>query len=240
VSFGDSIWEIFGPLLKGVPLVIILDQTIKDPAKLIEALAANNVTRIVLVPSLLRVILDQKVTVLNGLSGVRLWTLSGEALPVELVRRFKQRLPGSALLNLYGSSEVAADVTCFEVEELGQLETVPIGRPIDNTAAYILDEYFNQVPVGVYGDLFVSGQGIARRYLHHSKLTAEKFLPDVQSRKPGARMFRTGDLARYRPDGTIEFAGREDFQVKIRGFRVELGEIENQLRQHPDVSAAVV
>jgi amino acid adenylation domain-containing protein len=240
LSFGDAIWEIFGPLLKGVPLVIIPDQDVKDPEQFISALAANKITRLVLVPSLLRVLLDQKTILLKRLSLIKLWTSSGEALPADLARRFTERLPHSTLINLYGSSEVAADVTCFVVKSVEGNSSIPIGRPIANTAAYVLDAHLQPVPIGVYGELYISGTGLARGYLDQPRMTAENFLPDLQNREYGTRMFRTGDIARFSVDGTLEFAGRKDFQVKIRGFRVEPGEIENHLRQHPDVSAAVV
>ena len=240
LSFGDAIWEIFGPLLKGVPLVIIPDQDVKDPEQFISTLAANKITRLVLVPSLLRVLLDQKTTLLKRLSLIKLWTSSGEALPADLARRFTEKLPDSTLINLYGSSEVAADVTCFVVKSVEENSSIPIGRPIANTAAYVLDADLRPVPLGVYGELCISGPGLARGYLDQPQITAENFLPDSQNRESGVRMFRTGDRARFSRDGTLEFGGRKDFQVKIRGFRVELGEIENHLRQHPDVSAAVV
>jgi amino acid adenylation domain-containing protein len=239
LSFVDSIWEIFGPLLKGVPLVIIPDDDVKDPALLIKVLSANNVTRVVLVPPLLRVLLDQPGNLQHSLPRLQYWTCSGEALPLDLARAFMVRMPESVLINLYGSSEVAADVTCYEVNEAEGLPTIPIGRPIANTAAYLLDTHLEPVPVGVYGELYISGAGLARCYLDQRELTAERFLPDLFGRKAGGRMFRTGDIARYRPDGAIEYLGRKDFQVKIRGHRVELGEVENSLGAHPSVKVAV-
>ena len=230
LSFGDSIWEIFGPLLKGVPVLIIPEETVRDPRLLIEALATNRITRLVLVPSLLRALLDQPRNILEHLTKVNLWTCSGEALPLDLARRFKQQLPDARLINLYGSSELAADVTCYEVKVLEELDTIPIGKPIANTAAYILDEHMRPVPIGVYGELYISGRGLARCYLDHPVLTADRFLPDPFAERPGTHMFRTGDVTRYQADGTLEFTGRKDFQLKIRGYRVEPGEIENQLR----------
>ena len=238
LSFGDSIWEIFGPLLQGIPLVIIPDDAIKEPRRLVESLSANGVTRLVLVPSLLRVILEQETDLAKKVPRLKYWTSSGEALPVELARSFREKLPGAVLINLYGSSELAADVTCYEVRE-STLNNIPIGRPIDNTAAYILDGRFEPVPVGVCGELYIAGAGLARCYLDHPELAAEKFLPSPFSSDRGARMFKTGDLARYQEDGTIEFLGRVDYQVKIRGFRIELGEIEAALKSHPSVRNAV-
>jgi amino acid adenylation domain-containing protein len=239
LSFVDSVWEIFGPLLKGVPLVIIHEIAVRDPQLLIDTLSVNRVTRLVLVPSLLRVMLDQPGSIARSLPSLKHWTSSGEVLPVDLARSLKRKLPDSVLINLYGSSEIAADVTCFEVAEPEKLNTIPIGRPISNTAAYVLDDQLQPVPVGVHGEIYIAGAGLARCYLDHGDLTAERFLPDRRASKPGARMFRTGDRARYREDGTIEYLGRSDFQVKIRGYRVELGEIETVLKAHPAVNVAV-
>lgn len=240
LSFVDSIWEIFGPLLKGVPVVIIPEQTVKDPELFIKTLSSNKITRLVLVPSLLRVLLDQPGNLRRSLSSLKYWICSGEVLPIDLARRFKEKLPESVLINLYGSSEIAADVTCYEVNQPEVLDNIPIGRPIANTEAYLLDAHLGPVPVGVEGELYISTAGLARCYLDHSELTAERFLPNRFGKKAGGRMFRTGDMARYRQEGTIEYLGRKDFQVKIRGYRIELGEIENALKEHSDVNTAVV
>jgi len=238
LSFGDSIWEIFGPLLQGIPLVIIPGDVIKDPRRLVETLSANDVTRLVLVPSLLHVILEQETDLARKLPRLKYWTSSGEALPLALAHSFKERFPDAVLINLYGSSELAADVTCYEVSN-STLSSIPIGRPIDNTAAYILDGRFAPAPAGVCGELYIAGAALARCYLDRPELTAERFLPNPFSNHPGARMFKTGDLARYQENGVIEFLGRADHQVKIRGFRVELGEIEAALKSHPLVKNAV-
>ncbi len=240
LSFADSIWENFGPLLRGIPLVIIPDDAARDPRQLLEMLGTYGVTRIVLVPSLLRVLLEQEINLAQKLARLKYWTCSGESLPSELAVWFKQELPAAVMINLYGSSEVAADVTSYEVTAPDQRAGIPIGRPIDNTQAYILDGAFKPVPVGVCGELYIAGAGLARGYFDRPELTAERFLPNPFSSARDARMFRSGDLARYRPDGTIEFLGRADYQVKIRGFRVELGEIEAALGQHPTVCRNVV
>ncbi len=240
LSFADSIWESFGPLLRGIPLLIIPDETLNDPQQLVELLCTHGVTRLILVPSLLRVLLEHEIDFAGKLSRLKYWTCSGEALPLDLAQSFKQKMPWASLINLYGSSEVAADVTCYEVNEPEQLGTIPIGRPIDNTAAYVLDSYLEPVPVGVRGQLYVAGAGLARGYFAHPELTAERFIPNPFSDEPGARMFRTGDFTRYQEDGTLEFLGRADYQVKIRGFRIELGEIEAVLRRHPTVRESVV
>jgi amino acid adenylation domain-containing protein len=239
LSFGDSIWEIFGPLLKGVPLVIIPDEAVKDPYLLIKTLSANKVSRIVLVPSLLRLILEQRQDLQKKLPALRYWTSSGETLPLDLATLFARRLPQAVLINLYGSTEIGADATCCEVRSPAGLSNIPIGRPIANTETYVLGPYLEPVPVGVHGELYIAGAGIARSYHNQSGLTAERFIPCHLSSRSGMRMFKTGDRARYRTDGQIEYFGRRDHQVKLRGFRIELGEIEAVLKMHPDVEVAV-
>jgi amino acid adenylation domain-containing protein len=240
LSFVDSIWEIFGPLLQGVPLVIIPDEIVKDPQLFVAALAANKVTRLVLVPSLLRVILELGEDLARQLSDLRYCVCSGETLPVELAKIFRAKIPGTKLINLYGSSEVAADVTCYEVNNVDGLSTIPIGRPIANTEVYILDANLVLAPLGVPGEIYVGGDGLARGYLNRAELTAEKFVAHPFGCLAGARLFRTGDSGRYLPDGNIEYRGRRDTQVKVRGFRIELGEIEAQLASHTQVHQAVV
>jgi len=237
LSFVDSIWEIFGPLLQGVPLVILDDDAVKDPARFIDALSAARVTRLVLVPSLLRVMLESNDDLAERLPHLRICVCSGEGLPVELAAAFRARLPHTKLINLYGSSEVAADVTCYEVTNTEGLNSIPIGKPIANTQIYILDAHLKPVPFGVIGELYVGGEGLARGYLNQPALTHEKFVPDPFN---GGKLFRTGDLGRYLADGNIEFHGRRDHQVKVRGVRIELGEIETVLKTNPAIRQAVV
>jgi amino acid adenylation domain-containing protein len=240
LNFVDSLSEIFVPLLRGVATVIVPDDAAKDPRRLVDLLAAAGVTRLVLVPSLLRDILALD-DVTDRLRRLRLCVSSGEALSIELCRRFYERMPDAVLLNLYGSTEVSADVTVFDTRRLpADARAVPLGRPIDNTEMYIVDETLRRVPVGLPGELCVSGAGLARGYLNLPELTAERFVRNPFSAATDARMFRTGDRARHLPDSTIEFLGRLDHQVKIRGFRVELGDVEAAVAAHPDVAQAVV
>jgi amino acid adenylation domain-containing protein len=241
LNFVDSVWELWGPLLQGVRVVLVPDEALADPEQLIRTLAAHRVTRIVLVPSLLRALLDAGGDLAGALPALRYWVTSGEALAPDLVERFGAALPGAALINLYGSSEVAADVTCYDVRRAGDhVSSVPIGRPIANTQIYLLDPHLNPVPVGVPGELCVGGAGLARGYLNRPDLTAEKFIPNPFAADAWSRLYRTGDRARYLPDGNIEYLGRLDHQVKVRGFRIELGEVEAALERHPAVRAAVV
>jgi amino acid adenylation domain-containing protein len=238
LSFVDSIWEIFGPLLGGIPLVILSDEVVQDPRSLVERLAATQVTRIVLVPSLLRAILESEKELSRRLPKLWHWVVSGEALTSELADRFGVELPGRALINLYGSSEVAADVTCYDTRRRRLGEPVAIGLPIANSRAYVLDRHRQPVPVGIPGELYIGGDSVARGYWNRPELTAERFLRDPF--RIGARIYRTGDRARFLPYGDIQFLGRFDDQVKIRGFRIEPGEIETALTQHPGVREAVV
>lgn len=241
LSFVDSVWELFGPLAAGVPSLVIPDEDVRDTRRLAEVLAEHRVTRIVLVPSLLRSFLSTFDDLDSRLPMLKLCVSSGETLPGELAWRFSRSLPGRTLLNLYGSSEVSADVTYFEVDkDCLAVERVPIGRPMANTRTYILDRHGSVVPVGVAGELFVGGDGLAKGYLYRPELTAEKFVADPFDGSEGSRLYRTGDLVRFRSDGNIEFLGRLDHQVKIRGCRVELGEVEVALRQCPEVKEAVV
>jgi amino acid adenylation domain-containing protein len=239
LSFVDSIAEILGPLAEGVSLVVLSDDDVRDPARLLRQLEREEITRLVVVPSLLRALLATG-GFDHSLTRRQLWVCSGETLELSLVRVFGAALPGARLVNLYGSSEVAADVCHYEVRDIDRLDTVPIGRPIANTQLHVLDEARQLVPIGVVGELYVGGVGVARGYLGRPDLTAERFLPDPFSVRPDGRMYRTGDLARWRADGQLEYLGRRDDQVKVRGFRVELGEIETTLRSHPAVREAAV
>jgi acyl carrier protein len=164
---------------------------------------------------------------------------SGEALPVELAQRFLSR-NAAELHNLYGPTEASVDVSAWQCVPDATLRTVPIGYPIANTQLYILAASLEPQPPGVPGQLYIGGVGLARGYLGRPALTAEKFIPHPFSDVPGARLYATGDLARYQADGSIEFLGRLDHQVKIRGYRIELGEIEHALAGHPSVSGTVV
>lgn len=239
LTFVDSIWELLGPLLQGVPLVIIPDHAVKEPPLFVQRLAQHQVTRIVLVPSFLRVLLELFPDLSTRLPQLRMWVTSGEALSDDLARIFHERMPQRTLLNLYGSSEVSADVTWSEVQPPSTKKAVAIGRPIANTQIYLLDAHLQLVPIGVPGEIYVGGMSLARGYLKRPDLTAERFLPHPFSSERDARVYKTGDLGRYRPDGTLEYVGRQDHQVKLRGFRIELGEIEAILQQHAIVRQAV-
>jgi amino acid adenylation domain-containing protein len=238
-SFVDSIWEIFGPLLRGIPNVLIPDEVVIDPELLLGLLARERVTRIVLVPTLLRVMLDQAPDLGTRVPQLKLWTASGEDLSVDLAERFRCAFPEARLLNLYGSSEVAGDATYYEVGELGLLNAIPVGKPISNIQLYILDEFLEPVPIGVPGTLYVGGDCLAQGYWRRPDLTSERFISNPFGVGLGP-IFATGDRGRWLSDGDIEYLGRQDTQTKIRGFRIELGEIEANLMAHPLVRQAAV
>jgi amino acid adenylation domain-containing protein len=242
LGFLDSMWEIFGPLLAGIPSVIVPAEVVRDPEEVLRSLAEAAVTRIVLVPSLLRALLDHAPNLKERVPRLKLWSCSGEALSGELARRFRQGFPQATLLNIYGSSEVAADVTWHDVleeeEDIGA--TVPIGKPISNTQMYVLDPHRSPVPVGVRGEIYVGGDGLALGYWNRAALTAERFVENPIAPEQSKRLYRTGDLGRWRGDGEIEYLGRVDGEVKLRGMRIDLGEIESVLLSHAGVREGAV
>ncbi|ODH00205.1 non-ribosomal peptide synthetase [Nostoc sp. KVJ20] len=259
-SFDVSVWEFFWPLLTGARLVVAKPGGHKDSGYLVNLILEQQITTLHFVPSMLQIFLEEQG--LKDCSSLKRVICSGEALPLELQERFFACL-GCQLHNLYGPTEAAIDVTFWECQPESNLKTVPIGRPISNTQIYILDQNLQPVPVGVPGELHIGGAGLARGYLNRPELTEKKFIPNpfsgsrgageqrsrgvrerrrkiVQSPVASPRLYKTGDLARYLPDGNIEYLGRIDNQVKIRGFRIELGEIEAALSQHQDVQTSVV
>ncbi len=239
LSFVDSVWELFGPLLQGIPTVIIPDLILKDPKALIEILERESISRIVLVPALLNTLIQTGSALRDRLPHLKYWISSGEALTPKVVHDFHRLRPQSVLLNLYGSSEVSADATYHPVTAKDK-GTIPLGKPIHNTQLYVLDTHHQPVPIGVPGELYVGGLGLAQGYHNHPDLTANRFIRCPFSPSKTARLYRTGDRVRYRENGALEFMGRKDHQVKIRGYRIELGEIETVLEQHPEVATAVV
>jgi amino acid adenylation domain-containing protein len=235
-GFDVSVWEFFWTLATGAKLIMAKPGGHKDPDYLAEQIVSQQVTTIHFVPSMLGVFLNAaEVDICKTL---RLVFCSGEALGPELMRAYLRSGKGE-LHNLYGPTEAAVDVTYWRCTDEPAATTVPIGRPIANTQIYILDAECQPVPVGVSGELYIGGAGLARGYVGRPGLTAERFVANPYG-GAGERMYRTGDLARWRSDGTIEFLGRSDFQVKIRGFRIELGEIEARLAEYPGVEQVAV
>lgn len=236
-TFDVSVWEFFWPLMTGARLVIAPPEKHRDSTYLSSLTQARDITTLHFVPSMLQLMLQEGS--LQKCAALKRVICSGEALTVELQQRFFDAVPEVELHNLYGPTEASVDVTFWRCETRALYRTVPIGRPIANTHAYILDQNLRPVPVGVVGELFIGGVNLARGYLARPELTAEKFIPNPFGHS-GERLYRTGDLARWLPEEVIDFLGRNDTQVKIRGFRIELGEIESRLRSHPLVIDTVV
>ena len=239
VSFDVSVWELFWPLRCGASLVLATPGGHKDAAYLRGFIAAEGVTIIHFVPSMLAAFLaDDEAEQCRSLRRV---ICSGEELTADLARRCVRALPAAELHNLYGPTEAAVDVSAWHCrpEALAGAARVPIGLPIANAALYVLDARMTPAPIGVPGELYIGGTCLARGYLNRPALTAERFVPNPFG-PPGSRLYRTGDLARWRRDGPLEFLGRLDSQVKLRGVRIEPGEIESALRALPAVRDAAV
>ena len=237
-SFDVSVWEFFWPLLAGARLVIAQPDGHRDSQYLIRLIISQQITIMHFVPAMMRHFLQD--AEVKACSPLRRVFCSGEALTWDLQAAFCDRMPGVTLHNLYGPTEAAVDVTHWTCKPNSGLCVVPIGRPIANTQIYILDEELQPVPVGVAGELHIGGVGVGRGYLNRPELTIEKFIPNPFNGQPGARLYKTGDLARWLPDGDIEYLGRSDHQAKIRGHRIELGEVEAVLSSHPAVASCAV
>ncbi|MEL6461118.1 MAG: amino acid adenylation domain-containing protein [Cyanobacteria bacterium J06621_15] len=256
-SFDVSVWEFLWTLLFGATLIVAKPGGHKDSGYLVNLIKQQQITTLHFVPSMLEAFLEEP-KLKESCTSIKRVICSGEALTVELQNRFLTHLDAQ-LHNLYGPTEAAIDVTYYKCElgignwasgienENTTPSLIPIGTPIHNTQIYILNSHLRQLPIGVAGELYIAGDGLARGYLKRPDLTAERFIPNPFSTPstpsaPSApsALYKTGDEARYLPDGNIEFLGRIDYQVKIRGFRIELGEIEAVLLQHLQVKTAVV
>lgn len=230
ICFDVSVFEIFAPLSWGGRIILA-----QNVLQLSDLLDATEISLISTVPSAMIELLR-----IGGVpDSVRTVNLAGEPLSSSLAQQIYEQTNARRVLNIYGPSEDTTYST-YDFIPRGSTESPAIGRPISNTKAYLLNRYLQPVPIGVAGQLYLEGAGLARGYLGHPDLTAERFTPSSFSTEPGARLYATGDLARYRTDGEIEFLGRIDHQVKVRGYRIELGEIEAVLAQHPGVSSSIV
>ncbi len=237
-SFDASIWEIFLPLLVGAAVRLARPGSHRDPAYLAEETARSGITCLQLVPSMLGPFLEEPDA--SRCTSLRRIFAGGEALPAEFAARCASRLPAVELCNLYGPTETAIDATFCPCAEAAGERIVPLGRPVANLRVYLLDAALRLVPIGCPGELHVAGVGLARGYLGRPDLTAASFIPDPFAAAPGSRLYRSGDLARHRLDGVLEFLGRRDHQIKLRGFRIELGEIEEILYQQGGALHAAV
>ncbi|HZD93601.1 MAG TPA: amino acid adenylation domain-containing protein, partial [Candidatus Sulfotelmatobacter sp.] len=234
-GFDASILEIFLPLACGARIAIAAPGDERDIDRLIELALEKSVSYVDLAPSLLSALLDHPS--IEQWTSLRIMSSGAEALTPELAGLFHRKL-SAELWNTYGPTETTVQSTWCRC--LPGTAVVPIGKPLANTRVYVLDKYLRPVPAGIAGELYISGEGVARGYWNRPGFTAEKFLADPFSAVSGKRMYRTGDLVRWSPDGNLEFLGRADHQIKIRGFRIELGEIESALRLHPQVMDAIV
>lgn len=236
-SFDVSVWEFFWPLFTGATLVVAPVNAHKDPIKLCNIIKNHGITTIHFVPSMLRLFLDTGNA--GSCTSLRQVICSGEALSCELQNSFFRHFT-CGLHNLYGPTEAAVDVSYWKCTKQKNDRKVPIGFPIANTQLYILDEHLKPVAQGSIGELYIGGVQVARGYLHRPELNTRSFLPDPFSKNRDARLYKTGDLARYLPNGAIDYLGRVDFQVKLNGNRVELDEIAGAINQHSQIKETVV
>jgi amino acid adenylation domain-containing protein len=248
-AFSSSVRQCAVPLSRGACVVVASTDQIQDPQSLFDLVRSRHVSIIDIVPSYWR----SCIQVLQGLkparrsalldNELRLIVSASEPLPTGLLREWGSSIGhGARLINMFGQTETTGIVTVHEISAFAAdaSQVVPIGRPIANTQAYVLDASRQLAPVGVSGELYIGGEGVGRGYLNQPEMTAERFVADPFRTKHGNRLYRTGDIARYRTDGNIEIFGRDDEQVKVRGFRIEPGEIEAVLREHPGVKESVV
>ena len=233
-SFDVSVWEFFWTLATGATLIVAKPEGHKETDYLVEIIEKYQITTLHFVPSMLTVFLENEN--LEKCQSLNRVICSGEALSFNLKETFKQKL-NCQLHNLYGPTEVAIDVSFWDCRQTTEQKIVPIGKPVGNTQLYILDQQLKPVPVGISGELHIGGKQVGKGYLNRPDLTSEKFIPNPFGE---GKLYKTGDLCRYLPDGNIEYIGRIDHQVKIRGFRIELGEIESLLSTHPEIRETVV
>ncbi len=245
LGFDISLWQFLAVLLQGGSVCILSDEDVYNPSRLLRQTIVEGITTLELVPSQLRMLLDEVERMESSIPdwmNLRLMISTGEAISPLLCRRWLQRFSQVPLVNTYGATECSDDVTHALIREIPseQSVNVPVGRPIANMQAYVLDPSLVPAPIGVTGHVYLGGVGVGRGYLNDTDRTATTFLPNPYGKEAGERLYHTGDLGRYLADGQIECLGRIDYQVKVRGHRVELGEIEIMLDQHPALRESVV
>ncbi|GAA3937003.1 amino acid adenylation domain-containing protein [Chitinophaga oryziterrae] len=239
-TFDISVWQMFAALICGGTTVIYNDELIFNPGKLIKSIDQEQVTILELVPSYLAAVLQEDINI--PLQHLKFLLVTGETVSQQLLARwfghpYYKTIP---VVNAYGPTEASDDICHYFMYETPVQTNIPLGSPVQNLHIYITDESMHLCPVGVPGEICVSGVGVGRGYLNRPELTAEKFIADPFTEEEEVRMYRTGDLGRWLPDGNIEYLGRIDDQVKVRGYRIELGEIEHALQQHESIHQAVV
>ncbi len=236
LGFDASVWEFFAPWIQGGEAALAAPGAERDSAQLVREIGQRRITHLQMVPSALDILLRE--AELSRCRTLEFLFSGGEALGDDLRRRVGQVLPHAALINLYGPTEATIDAAYWDSSREAEGPGAPIGRPIANLKTFVLDPHLRPAPIGVPGELCISGRGLSRGYLRRPGWTAERFLPDPYSSSPGARLYRSGDRARWRRDGNLEFLGRLDAQLKLRGFRIELGEIESALAAIEGVAQA--
>ncbi|MGN7996499.1 non-ribosomal peptide synthase/polyketide synthase [Chitinophaga sp. 22308] len=236
-SFDATTIEYWGMLLNGGQLVMCPQNHFLDNRLLREEIRNRKVTKMWFTASWFNQLVDDDIQLFEGLSTVM---VGGEKLSEEHIRRFRAAWPQTTVINGYGPTENTTFSLTYPIDTLTRGKSIPIGRPLGNRTAYVLDVFGNPAPIGVAGELYVGGAGVSAGYLHQPELTAEKFVADLFSGEQGARLYRTGDRARWLADGTVEYLGRIDDQVKIRGYRIEPGEIEKVLNNLDEVMAGAV
>ncbi|KAF9368212.1 hypothetical protein BGX21_006738, partial [Mortierella sp. AD011] len=234
-SFDGSVNDIWSALCFGGSLYILHDHVRHDKLQLWSYFEKHGITQALIAPAVLQDCKD-----LKPLSTKLNIALGGEALSSALLMSLRRLVPYGSIINDYGPTETTVDAISWKYTDSFDDEAAPIGRPNPNKRVYVLDSYKRPVPMGTIGELYITGAGVARKYLNRPDLTEKVFLPDPFTMDTGSRMYKTGDLVRYLSDGNLMFLGRNDHQVKIRGFRIELGEIETRLAEHPIVREAVV
>lgn len=241
IALVAATWECFGALLKGIPTLILSREDLLDPQELWSKLVTERVSYLLASPALLQGVIDQAESHPSEWTTLRLATTSAETISVTMATQWNKLFPQAPLLNLYGSTECSSNVTVYDTRETSPgASRVLVGKPLANIRVCILNEQLGLVPMGGKGEMLVSGECLARGYLNLPELTAARFIPDPFSDRPGSRLYRTGDVARYCADGNIELLGRKDNQIKVRGFRVELDDVEVAILRHPVVKKCAV
>lgn len=238
-TFDVSVWEIFMPLCWGTKMVLCEQEDISSPQRILNLIETQAVTSLHFVPSMLNMFIASLANtdkIANKLASLRAVITSGEALTPTIVNDWYTKIAAAPIYNLYGPTEASIDVTYFNTAKGNEI--IPIGKPIWNTQIYILSDSGEIQPIGLTGEICIAGKGLALGYLNNPELTSQKFVHNPYH--PGEKMYKTGDLGMWLPDGNVEYVGRKDFQVKIRGFRIELEEIETALNKHPQITNSVV
>lgn len=244
-QFDGSVYDFFMPLLRGATLVLSDKKVFLDLEELNKLIEKNNVTNFFITTSLFNTITDAK---LSNLKQLKYILAGGEAASLAHMRKFKETFGNVQIVNGYGPTETTVFANCYQIDDtISEFShSVPIGKPITNATSYILDKWLKPLPLGAIGELYIGGAGVAKGYLNNPELTAERFIPNPFQTEDqikcgdNDRLYKTGDLVRYLPDGYVEYIGRNDFQVKIRGYRIEMGEIETVLNSHPDIKQSAV